>query len=77
MLKFIFIRMEDFNSSHGYLQKTLLLDILRDLIEKGYGKNNKIIKIKDFKDIKSITKSEDIYKLTFGLIEDKDDDLDS
>ena len=41
MLKFVFIRMEGLNSSHGYTQKTLVSDILRDLIEKGYGKNIK------------------------------------
>ena len=77
MLKFVFKRMEVLNSSHGYTQKTLESDILRYLIEKGYEKNNKIIKVKDFKTIKSMAKSEDIYNLTFGFMEDKDDDLDS
>ena len=39
MLKFILIRIEGLNNGRS-TQKTLVSDILRDLIGKGFGKNN-------------------------------------
>ena len=48
VIKFIFMRMEgefeDQNKNKGYDEKSLISDILRELIEFGFGKNDKIIK---------------------------------
>ena len=34
-------------NTYGYTEKTLVSDILRELINLGFGKNNKIIKVND------------------------------
>ena len=39
-----------------------LSDILLELIENGYSKNNKVIIYEDIKKLKSITKEEEIFK---------------
>ena len=39
-----------------------LSDILLELIEKGYGKNNKFITYDSITKLKSLTKEEDIFK---------------
>ena len=35
---------KDINNINGYEEKTLISDILKELIDIGYGKNNKLIK---------------------------------
>ena len=72
LIKYVFIRMEgskDINNINGYEEKTLISDILKELIDIGYGKNNKLIKRGDLKKLKSIHKLDDIYKLTFENLE--------
>ena len=52
LIKYVFIRMEgskDINNINGYEEKTLISDILKELIDIGYGKNNKLIKRGDLK----------------------------
>lgn len=68
ILKYVFVRMEGAKENkniEGYKEKTLIADILNELIELGYGKNKKIIKKDDLKKIKSITDLDMLYKLTF------------
>lgn len=68
ILKYVFIRMEgekENKNIEGYKEKTLISDILNELIELDYGKNKKIIKKCDLKKIKSITDLDMLYKLTF------------
>ena len=48
--------------------------MLKELVEKGYGKKNNIIKPNNIKSIKSMTKCDEIYKLTFTSSEDKDEE---
>ena len=60
---------KDINNINGYEEKTLISDILKELIDIGYGKNNKLIKRGDLKKLKSIHKLDDIYKLTFENLE--------
>ena len=60
---------KDINNINGYEEKTLISDILKELIDIGYGKNNKLIKRGDLKKYKSIHKLDDIYKLTFENLE--------
>ena len=42
--------------------KYKLSDILLELTENGYGKNNKFITYESIKKLKSLTKEEDIFK---------------
>ena len=60
---------KDINNINGYEEKTLISDILKELIDIGYGKNNKLIKRGYLKKFKSIHKLDDIYKLTFENLE--------
>ena len=53
-----------------YKEKTLISDILKELIELGSGKNKKIIKKSELKKIKSVTDLDMLYKLTFDNIND-------
>lgn len=39
-------------NTSGYIEKTLISDILRELINLGFGKNNKIIKVNDLEKLK-------------------------
>ena len=48
----------------------MVSDLLRELIELGYGKNGKVIKINDYKKIKTEFKEDLVFKLTFN---EKDD----
>ena len=51
----------------------LVSDILRELINLGYGKNGKIIKVNDLEKLRNINiKSSEIYKLTFSSLEFND-----
>ena len=69
VIKFVFIRMEgendDENQIKDYEEKTLLSDLLRELVGLGFGKNNKIIKKNDLKKLKSNHNIADTYKLSF------------
>ena len=68
LLKYVFIRIEcvkEKNKTEGYKEKTLISNILNELINLGYGKNNKIIKRGDLKKLKSISKLDEIYHLNF------------
>ena len=80
IIKFIFIRMEgemeDENKNKGYEEKTLVSDILRELINLGFGKNGKIIKKVDLKKIKSISNINEIYKLSFEPLNDNENSID-
>ena len=81
VIKFVFIRMEggndEQNQINGYEEKTLLTDILSELVGYGFGKNNKIIKKNDLKKLKSNQIIADIYKLSFESSEEKDNELES
>ena len=74
IIKFIFIRFTSNNesdiNSNKYEEKCLVSDLLRELIELGYGKNGKVIKINDYKKIKTEFKEDLVFKLTFN---EKDD----
>ena len=76
IIKYLFIKMEgDENNTNtsGYKEKTLVSDILRELISFGYGKNGKIIKVNDWEKLENNNiKSSEIYKLTFGSSESND-----
>ena len=50
----------------------MVSDILREIINLGFGKSKKIIKINDLKKIKSNMDLNSIYSLTFDENEDKD-----
>ena len=80
IIKFIFIRMEgemeDENKNKGYEEKTLVSDILRELINLGFGKNGKIIKKVDLKKIKSISNINEIYKLSFEPLNENENSID-
>ena len=67
----------NFNTNSDYSEKTLSSDILRELVKEGYGKNNKIIEPEQHKSLKFILKSEDIFKLTFGIREDSEEEDDN
>ena len=65
---------ENVNKS-GNTEKTLVSDILRELINLGFGKNNKIIKVDDLEKLKHKNiKITDIYKLSFENAPDLDID---
>ena len=76
IIKYVFIKMEgakNNTNSRGYTEKTLVSDILRELINFGYGKNGKIIKVNDLEKLRNKNiKSSEIYKLTFGSLESND-----
>ena len=59
------------NDLKGYPEKTLVSDILREIIDLGFGKSKKIIKINELKKIKSNMDLNKIYSLTFYENEDK------
>ena len=55
----------------------LVSDILRELINLGYGKNGKIIKVNDLEKLRNINiKSSEIYKLTFSSLKSNDSEED-
>lgn len=62
---------EDKIGNKGFEEKTWISNILRELINLGFGKNKKVIKKNDLKKIKSNHNISDIYKLSFELEEDK------
>ena len=65
-------------NTSGYTEKTLVSDILRELIHLGYGKNNKIIKVNDLEKLKNKNvKIIDIYKLSFENVGSIDSDNDN
>ena len=65
-------------NTSGYTEKTLVSDILRELIHLGYGKNNKIIKVNDLEKLKNKNvKIIDIYKLSFENVGSFDSDNDN
>jgi len=81
IIKYIFVKMdlakEKVNTS-GYSEKTLVSDILRELINLGFGKNNKIIKVNDLEKLKNKNiKISDIYKLSFENVGSTDWDNDN
>ena len=61
---------KDNHNKEGFNEKTFISDILKELIEIGYGKSKQIIKKGDLKKIKSVTNLDMIYKLTFNNIND-------
>jgi len=74
IIKFIFIRFTSNNksdiNSNKYEEKCLVSDLLRELIELGYGKNGKVIKLNDYKKIKDEFKEDLAFKLTFNEQDD-------
>jgi len=48
----------------------LVSDLLRELIELGCGKNGKVIKLNDYKKIKTEFKEDFVFKLTFNEQDD-------
>ena len=76
ILKYVFIKMDVARNNtniSGYSEITLVSDILRELINLGYGKNGKILKVNDLEKLKNKNiKSSEIYKLTFGSLESSD-----
>ena len=63
ILKTLFIRLNSKNNRNNKMViKYKLLDILLELIENGYGINNKYIKYDQIKKLKSISNEEDIFK---------------
>lgn len=69
ILKFIFIRMSSNNETEelnvNSEQSTLISDILRELVELGYGKNEKIIDYETLKKLKNYKNEDVIFNLTF------------
>ena len=69
ILKFIFIRMSSNNEADeinaNSEQRTLISDILRELVELGYGKNGKIIDYETLKKLKNYKNKDVIFNLTF------------
>ena len=74
ILKFIFIRMSSNNKADeinaNSEQRTLISDILRELVELGYGKNGKIIDYETLKKLKNYKNEDVIFNLTFTKEED-------
>ena len=66
ILKTLFIRLNSRNNRNNNDNKMVikykLSDILLELIENGYGINNKYIKYDQIKKLKSISNEEDIFK---------------
>ena len=71
IIKYVFIKMEGAKNNTNIIW--LVSDILRELINLGYGKNGKIIKVNDLEKLRNINiKSSEIYKLTFSSLEFND-----
>ena len=69
VLKFVFIRFTSNNENDiniRYNEKTLISDLLRELVDLGYGKNGKIIKMSDYKKIKTEFNENSVFSLTFN-----------
>lgn len=67
IIKYIFIKFEGSKDSNikRYTEHTLICDILRELVNSGFDKNNKIVKKNNLKKIKACIDSNKIYSLTF------------
>ena len=80
ILKYVFIMMDVAKNNtniSGYTEKTLVSDILKELINLGYGKNGKILKVNNLEKLKNKNiKGSEIYKLTFGSLESSDSEKD-
>jgi len=74
IIKFIFIRFTSNNqsdiNSNKYEEKYLASDLLRELIKLWNGKNGKVIKLNDYKNIKTEFKEDLALKLIFNEQED-------
>ena len=80
VLKYIFIRFTSNNENEKnikYTEKTLISDLLRELVELGVGKNGKIINMSDYKKIKTEFNENIAFSLTFNnndIIDESDED---
>lgn len=78
VLKFIFIRMESNNDSTNkkerMVEKTLISDILRGLIDAGYGVNNQLLKYTEIKDLLKDNKCEENILDNIFKVEDVADE---
>ena len=74
ILKFIFIRMSSNKDTEevnvNTEQRTLISDILRELVELGYGKNDKMIDYETLKKLKYYKNEDVIFNLTFTKEDD-------
>ena len=74
ILKFIFIRMSSNKDTEevnvNTEQRTLISDILRELVELGFGKNDKMIDYETLKILKYYKNEDVIFNLTFTKEDD-------
>ena len=61
------------NENNRYKERTLISDLLRELISLGYGKNGKIITSKDLKILKKNYIENVAFNFTFIKEKDSDD----
>ena len=78
ILKYIFIRMnsntdKNDNLKEAYTEKTLISDLLREIISLGYGKSGKIITLNELKKLKKLYSEDKVFNFTFIKNKELDD----
>lgn len=61
------------NLKEAYTEKTLISDLLREIISLGYGKNGKIITLNELKKLKKLYSEDKVFNFTFIKNKELDD----